>query len=328
MSRMIGVLLAAAVGISVAASATLALADSNQPFPAPSGATPASAQDGQLFPTRLPLPDGFRSVSIAIGHGPVAYLGSGSNGEIYRVDLRTGKGEVLSPPTGTESVGLKVDDRGRIFVSGGSSGDARVIDARTGKVLKHYQLSTDPASFIHDVVVTRTAAWFTDSFKSVLYELPFGPDGQLTARAITRPITGDYVVADSPMGIATSPDGKALIVATIMGRYFRIDPKTGVSTQVNLGGATPHGEGIFRQGHTLWAPGNIAGDVSKIVLNSTGTRGRLVLDDKNNPLFDSPASIAVFGNRLYIANSRDVSAPWTPTTGPTISYSAVAIPKP
>jgi sugar lactone lactonase YvrE len=134
------------------------------------GAAPASAHSA---PTTIQLPNGFQPEGIAIGSAPYAYFGSRVDGDIYRVDLRTGRGRVISQGPGTQSLGMKIDRRGRLFVSGGSGGDARVIDARSGRVLKSYALHAAP-SFVNDVTLTGGAAWFTDSTNPVLYKLPPG----------------------------------------------------------------------------------------------------------------------------------------------------------
>ena len=78
---------------------------------------------------------------------------------------------IVSQGPGTPSVGVKTDARGRLFVSGGAAGNARVVDTRTGKILESYQLASG-ASFVNDVVLTPSAAWFTDSVNQVLYKLP------------------------------------------------------------------------------------------------------------------------------------------------------------
>ena len=83
-------------------------------------AVPAAASPAQAAP-RLPLsfalPDGFPPEGIAIGGGPFAYLGSRVTGAIFRADLRTGQGTVISPGPGTPSLGLKIDRSGRLFVA-------------------------------------------------------------------------------------------------------------------------------------------------------------------------------------------------------------------
>ena len=57
-----------------------------------------------------------------------------------------------------------------------------------------YPLSTSGGSFINDVVVTKRAAWFTDSFKPVLYRVPLGPNGRPGAPVAVKAVqlTGDY----------------------------------------------------------------------------------------------------------------------------------------
>src|SRR5262245_1035746 len=77
------------------------------------------------------LPAGFQPEGIGTDHGS-AYLGARARGSIYKADLRTGKGRIISAGRGTPSLGMKVH-RGRLFVAGGTGGDARVIDTRTGK---------------------------------------------------------------------------------------------------------------------------------------------------------------------------------------------------
>jgi hypothetical protein len=45
------------------------------------------------------------------GSAPYAYFGSGVDGDIDRVSLRTGKGTVISQGPGANSLGLELDDR-------------------------------------------------------------------------------------------------------------------------------------------------------------------------------------------------------------------------
>ena len=105
--------------------------------PRPNPATP--------FPDRIDLPDDFLPEGITIGKAPVAYLGSLADGDIYRADLRTGEGEVISQgPAPAPSVGLKIDKKGLLYVAGGPSGTARVVDSRTGEILAEYTLTTNP----------------------------------------------------------------------------------------------------------------------------------------------------------------------------------------
>ena len=143
-------------------------------------------------PDRINLPNGFRPEGIAIAHGRTAYISSLADGDIYRADLRTGEGSVISEGPGTSSVGLKLDHRGRLFIAGGPTGSGRVLNLRTGDVTS-YQFTAE-ASFVNDVVLAHKKAWFTDSQLPQLYVLPLGRHGRLPdpSKVVTLQLTGDW----------------------------------------------------------------------------------------------------------------------------------------
>ncbi|WP_433272905.1 SMP-30/gluconolactonase/LRE family protein [Actinosynnema sp. CS-041913] len=303
MSRMSGVLAAVVVGLSLVTAA------------------PATAESTHPFPSELPLPNGFRPEGIAIGHAPVAYLGSLADGDLIRVDLRTGKGEVFSQGPGTPSVGLKIDRRGRLFVAGGNGGDARVVDARNGAILKSYKFSGTGA-FVNDVVVTDDAAYFTDSSRALLYKIPFGRHGELPDTATEVPLTGDFVLKPgfNANGIAATPDRKALLVVqSNTGQLHRV--VDGVSKIVDLGGEVlTSGDGVLVRGRTLYVVRNSLNTVVVFTLDKSGASGKLVTKI-TDPRFDVPTTVAAFGERLYLPNAR-FGTPPTPTT----EYKVVAVP--
>jgi sugar lactone lactonase YvrE len=288
----------------------------------------SAAAGAELFPTRIALPDGFRPEGIAIGPGPVAYVGSLRDGDIYRVSLRTGRGSVISQGPGTPSLGMKTDQQGRLFVAGGPSGDARVVDTRSGVVLARYQLAdgaADTPTFVNDVVLTPQGAWFTDSMRPVLYRLPLngtrlpGQDA-----VVTVPITGqfEYRPGYNANGIVRGPTGRELLVVQYnTGRLFRIDPATGHSTEVDLGAELlPNGDGLLLRGTTLYVAQNRSNVVSVVRLAADGTTGRVVerLTDSG---FDAPATAAAFRTRLYLPNARPDAG-----TESSIPYWVTAIP--
>ncbi|MFD0360258.1 SMP-30/gluconolactonase/LRE family protein [Nocardia sp. GCM10030253] len=289
----------------------------------------AAAHRPVSFPTAIDLPAGFQPEGIAIGSLPVAYFGSRADGSIYRASLVTGRGAILNPGPGTPSLGLEVDQRGRLFVAGGIGGDARVVDTRTGAVLASYRLGTPPDTFVNDVVVTPTGAWFTDSSTPVLYHLPVGRDGALPppAAVVRRPLSGDIVYlpgAINANGIVRTPDSTGLIIVqSVTGRLFRVDPATGATQQVDLGTeAVPNGDGLLLHGSTLFVVQNRLNAIAVVALNRAGTTGtveRRVTD----PRFDIPTTVAAFGGRLYLPDARFTTPP-TPTT----PYNAVAVDRP
>jgi sugar lactone lactonase YvrE len=305
--------------------ASLALAASAAAGPSPTVRS-VTATPTAILPTEIALPDGFQPEGIAIGGLPFAFFGSLVDGDLFRVSLLTGRGEVFSQGPGTPSVGLKVDQRGRLFVAGGPGGNARVVNAITGKVLASYSFATAP-TFVNDVVLTPDAAWFTDSQSPFLYKVPLGHFGELPApgAVVAVPLTGDYVQQPgfNANGITRTPDGKALlIVQSNTGLLLRVDPATGVSTTVDLGGQLlTNGDGLLLEGRTLYAVQNQQNQIAVVRLNPAGTAGQ-VTRTITDPRFDIPTTIASFGNRLYATNARFTTPP-TPTT----PYTAVAVSK-
>jgi sugar lactone lactonase YvrE len=294
------------------------------------GSAPAAGQRAASagYPSTIQLPTGFRAEGIAIGPGPVAYFGSMADGSIYRADLRTGRGAIFSRGPGTPALGMKTDSHGRLFVAGGTGGDVRVIDTHTGRLLASYQLVTGP-SFVNDVILTRGAAWFTDSTNPVLYRLPL-QGGQLPAAAERIPLTGDLVYGDgfNANGITATPDGRGLIVVqSNTGGLFRVD-WSGVTRRVDLhGDSLTDGDGLLLSGRTLFAVQNRINTVAVVRLNAAGTEGRVV-KRVTDPRFDVPATVAALGSRLYLPNARfSFATPPVPPT-PDMWYNAVAIPRP
>ncbi|MFI9812002.1 SMP-30/gluconolactonase/LRE family protein [Saccharothrix variisporea] len=312
MSRTLGVLAAVVVGVSLVTVA-------------PATADPTQSGRVQPFPDEFALPDGFLPEGIAIGGAPVAYFGSRADGDLFRVDLRSGRGEVFSQGPGTASVGMKVDRRGRLFVAGSGGGDARVVDAETGEVLKSYAFAASD-TFVNDVVITEHAAYFTDSRKPVLYKVAFGRHGELPATHTEVPLTGDFRLTPGVInanGIARTPDREALLVVqSNTGLLHRVGPD-GATTVVDLGGyVLTSGDGLLVEGRTLLVVQNRLNTVSVFTLDKAGTSGKLVTKI-TDPRFDTPTTVASFGHRLYLPNARFTTAP-TPTT----SYSAVAVSRP
>jgi sugar lactone lactonase YvrE len=274
------------------------------------------------LPDTINLPDGWRPEGIAIGDLPYAYFGSLADGSIYRASLVTGEGRVISTGPGTPSVGLKIDGRGRLFVSGGSAGNARVVSAATGEILATYQFASG-TTFVNDVVLAPDGAWFTDSAAPVPVLYRVGRRGSVT----TLPLTGDLQFVDpgpNANGIVRTPDGTGLIVVqSATGTLFRVDPATGVTTAVDLGGeSVPNGDGLLLRGRTLYVVQNQLNTVAVLRLNRAGTRGQVVRR-VTDPRFDVPTTVAAFRGRLYLPNAR-----FSTTPEPTTTYTAVAIPVP
>ena len=187
------------------------------------------------FPAVIPLPNGFQPEGIATGRGTTFYVGSIPTGAVYRGDVRTGLGAVLVPgQAGHQSLGLKYDGRtDLLFVAGGPTGSAFVYDASTGTNVAAIQLTSEAGTFVNDVIVTRRAAYFTDSARPFLYRVPLESDGELPDPAVSEeiPLSGDYVFtpgAFNANGITATPNGKSLIIVnTAAAALYRVEEPQG-----------------------------------------------------------------------------------------------------
>ncbi len=273
----------------------------------------AATAGSKSLQDRIDLPVGFQPEGITIGPGPIAYFGSRTDGDIYAADLRSGRGRVISqgPGPGSPAVGLKSDQRGLLYVAGGNTGSGRVVSTRTGETLRTHQFTTGN-SFVNDVVLTKHAAWFTDSRNARLYVVPRAWRGNAAPATAFRtvPLRGEWeqvgdATTNNANGIALTPDGRALLVVnSTTGRLFRVNPRTGYATGVDLGGASlTNGDGLLVQGRILYAVRNQLNEVAVVKLDKSGTRGRQV-DTLTSDDFDVPTTVAAYRGSLFLPNAR------------------------
>ncbi len=298
--------------LSLVRAATLAAAVVFTTFP--TEATPHCA------PEVIPLPAGFQPEGIAEGPRGSLLVGSIPTGAVHQVNPRTGEEEVLvEGQAGRMAIGLKHDKRSNhIYVAGGPTGKVFVYDAHTGGDIAVLQATDDPTTFVNDVVVTRRAAYFTDSYRPVLYRLPLRANGQIAGAIETVALSGDFgfVPGDfNSNGIVASPNGKTLIIVnSVLAELYRVDASTGVATRIQLtGDGASNGDGMLLRGRTLYVVQNFTNQVAVVRLNhdfSAGTLVETLTDDD----FDVPTTIARVGGSLYAVNARfsTVATPETP----------------
>ena len=287
-----------------------------------------SAAPFAAFPEVIPLPNGFQPEGIAVGIGSTFYAGSIPTGAVYRGDLRTGEGDLLVPAqAGRFAIGLKFDERsGLLFVAGGPTGYAYIYDGLSGANVAEIQLTTLP-SFINDVVVTREAAYFTNSFQPEMYRVPLADDGSLTDPPTSQviPLGGDYQFTPGGFnanGIDAAPNGETLVIVNSSeGALYTVDPATGVASRIDLGtGAVPNGDGILLHGRTLYVVQNFLNQVAVVELSPDFSQGS-IQELITSSLFRIPTTIARFGGRLYVVNARFDTPPM-----PDTEYELVLVP--
>ncbi len=276
-----------------------------------SGSLAVSAALAQsAFPEKISLPSGFAPEGIEIALGNTFYVGSVQTGAIYAGSLRTGSGRTIvdgaTTPNTRGATGIEYD-RGRLWVAGARHGTARVYDARTGALLREYQLATPPGTFINDVVVTKKAAFFTDSQRPMLYRVALSKSGE-PGTLSTIPLTGDYQHVPGEFnlnGIVATPSGRMLIaVQSFARKLLLIHPSTGATQTIDIGTYDlANGDGLLLQGKTLYVVQNRSNMVAVFRLSTdstTATFARQITDAD----FDVPTTIDRAGERLYVVNAR------------------------
>lgn len=229
----------------------------------------------------------------------------------------------MVPPQGNFiiAVGLSFDRRSNfLFVAGGPAGAGYVYDIETGVMVAEYQLTTEGPTFINDVIVTRSAAYFTDSFRPFFYRIPLGPAGELPDAVDFEeiPLTGDFIPVPgfNANGIDATPNGKSLlIVNSSSGELYHVEPETGIASMVDLGGPNllGNGDGILLDGMTLYVVQNRLNQVAVVQLDNDLIAGEIV-ETITSPAFDVPTTITEFGNFLYLVNARfGIPTPGTET---------------
>jgi streptogramin lyase len=261
-------------------------------------------------PDRIELPDGFRPEGIAAGKGQSVYVGSIPTGRVLEIDTKTGTSQEAVPAReGHAAIGLKYDRRwNRLFVSGGPTGKAFVYDANGGAELAAFQLTAPgQPTFINDVVLTRGAAYFTDSRQPVIYAVQRDLSG-VTPIALTGfPMTP----GNNLNGIEASRNGRVLLaVQSSEGVLWRIDPATGSHAPVDLHGAElTNGDGLLFIGkRTLLVVQNRSNQIAVVRLDRHFRSGRVVRTI-THPDFDVPTTVARKRGSLFLPNARFSTPP-------------------
>lgn len=284
-----------------------------------SGVAVAAPPDEQPFPDTIALPDGFFPEGIVVGHGTNFYVGSLIDGRVLRGDLRTGEILAVSDPVpGQLAVGLAFDRRSNLVYSAGGFGPAgqvAVFDGITMELVQNISLSPS-AGFVNDVIVTNDAVYLTDSAIPVLYRVGLDENNMPDPGAVsTMPLIG-FVSAPgfNANGIEATEDGSALIVVnSTTGVLYRVDPASGVSTPIDLGGESAvSGDGLVLSGTELYVVQNALNQVAVFKLSSDLSSAELQ-EVISLPDSESPTTADLHGNSLYLVDAR-FNTPPLPTT--------------
>jgi hypothetical protein len=258
------------------------------------------------FPTRIELPVGWRPEGIA-SHGTTAWAGSLANGAIYEANLRTGAGHILVEGVpGQAAVGIAYEAANdRLWVAGGGTGFVRVYDASSGLPLAAYPVT---AGFLNDVIVTRDAAYVTDSAIAQLIVIPLGAGGSLpdSDGAISLPLTGDIVYDPAAFNVngITAARGWLLVVQSNTGLIFRVNPTTGVTNALEGDYDATFGDGLEVRGSTAWVVRNQVETIAVLRLDGRLTRATEVGTITSPVALDVPTTATIAVGSLWAVNAR------------------------
>jgi len=269
-------------------------------------AATAPAVAAAPFPSRIALPSGWMPEGITAGAGTTIYVGSLAGGGVWRGDVRTGVGAVLVPAWGGAATGVEYESRAnRLWVAGGPTGTVRVYDATTGALLRVYTFA--PAGFLNDLVVTDAAVYVTDSFNAWLDVIPLGADGALpaTGDVTTLPLSGiTFEPGQFNSNGIVATRGWLLVVDSFTGGLFRVDPSTGVATEVSTGGTSvTNGDGLELRGGTLYVVRN-TDQLVEVFRLGPGLTAAKPLAEISSPDLSVPTTAAVQAGRLWVVNAR------------------------
>jgi sugar lactone lactonase YvrE len=259
------------------------------------------------------LPGATSAEGIAAGRGTTFYAGDLFGGDIFRGDIRRGTAaRFIDVPEGRSSVGMIFDARHDLLFVAGGAGRGYVYDTRTRTSVAAYDFADPATSFVNDVALTPSGAYFTDSNAARLYFVPVrhGVPGPFRTLALTGP-AADLSGAFNLNGIRATPSGRTLIVAhSQLGKLFTVNPATGASAEI-AGVSVPSVDGIVLDGNRLWAVQNSLNQISRFRLSADLSRGvleKVITSDA----YATPTTAALFGHRLAAVNSHfDTGVPPT-----------------
>ena len=261
-----------------------------------------AAQDDEL--DRIDLPSGWAPEGITTD-GQRLFAGSLADGAIWQADPLTGEGDVLAPGAeGRVAAGLEHDAFGRLWAAGGPTGEVRAYEAATGELLATY---TAEAGFLNDVAATAEAVYVTDSFLPQILVIPLGEAGALPAAgaATALPLSGELVYGEgfNVNGIVAAPAG-LIVVHSGDGTLYRVDPATGVASQIDNGDVSlGGGDGLELDGDTLYVLRNTSNLVVALELDAAA-ESATVLAEITADDFDVPTTMALVGEHLWAVNAR------------------------
>lgn len=270
-------------------------------------------------PDRIELPNGWLPEGITTD-GKNLYSGSRADGAILKIGIRSGRTDLFDGAPGRVAVGIDYDrKRDLLWVAGGNGKEVRAQDADTGKVVATYVFPSSADRFVNDLTVTRTGVYATDSLNKELLVVPFTKRHRLPnpGKARVLPLSGDLEMETgfNLNGIVSSGN-RLVAVQSNTGLLFTINPRSGSTRQIDIGGATlVNGDGLELDGDVLYVVQNQDNQIAVVDLSRSLRTGEVVdviERDEFAAEVDVPTTVALAKGSLWAVNARfGVASPET-----------------
>lgn len=288
---------------------------------------PSAGADDYVLPGERVYPEG---IAVQESTGTV-FVGSTTDGTVFRA---AGPGTPVQRwlPGGrdgrTAVTGLEVDERGRLFAAGRDTGRAFVYDAADGHLIRSLRTPGRGRGLVNDIAVTDGAAYFTDSYRPVLYRARLAADKVGELKPWLK-LTGTPIPTGARFnlnGIVASADGRYLVTVHFdSGRLFRIDTRTRAIREIDLGGASLEtGDGMVLDGRDLLVVREEPGEVVPVRLAADLLSGQVARSFGAGEL-NFPTTAAIREDRVLVVNSQLDRAP--DRGGPPFTVSALPRPR-
>lgn len=281
-------------------------------------AAPAAARRSPA-PETVRLPDGIRPEGITSGPGTTYYVGSLADGRIVSGDLLAGTVDTLLPGAAGRALrGLFHDDHcgmvwavGAVTTDTGTEGHVWCVDATTGDVM--HDVVVPGGVFLNDLVVTHDAVWVTDSRVDRLTVITHDHATMSVGGPTFVPLTGAWPgnpSGDGPNanGIRLLPDGDIVLNNSRVGGLWQVDPTTGVTAEIIVGGGPGiiGGDGLETDGSVLYnvrGSGQYEVSVLRLSPTATGWAARWA-GARTDETLDIPSTATLAGGWLWAVNAR------------------------
>jgi len=243
-----------------------------------------------------------------------AYVGSSSQGHLYRIAAGAGKAELLQQggSAGRQNAyGMQVDARGRLWVAGGPSATVSVVDVASGAILGMARLPSGPVSFLNDLVLSSDGyLYVTDSSRPIVHRIRVGAGQQPPVLEPWLDLSGSpvrYLPNQVNLnGIVASADGRWLLaVQTATGQLWRIDTRSRAVSEVAVdGGDLKAGDGLVLRGaDDLFVVRNTENDITRVRLADGWASGRIV-QRLADPRLRHPTTAVLARDGLMVVNGQ------------------------